>query len=220
MIWIAADLHIGHKNILKYQPERIDILALPDDATIDEHDDALIDRWNSVVGYDDEVWYLGDLAMGQRHENIPKTARLNGRKAIIAPGNHDTGLWRIPPTARYDIDKIAAQRKLFQDAGWSLPPEGWLGDVWDIEDVKVTYGHLPLAGTPDHESEEGRFTKLMLEDRGQLHVHGHSHGNQGRVHGDGLRQFDVGVDANSLLPTRWGEVVSWVLSHKDAGHGT
>jgi calcineurin-like phosphoesterase family protein len=216
MIWLAADLHIGHTNIIKYQPERLDILALPADATVDEHDEALIKRWNSVVSGWDEVLFLGDLAMGQRHLNIPKTAQLNGRKTIIAPGNHDTGLWPLSATAEYQLEKRLAQRKLFTDAGWAIPADGVSGDVWDIEDVKVTYSHLPLAGTPDHDNEEARFQRRMLEDRGQLHVHGHSHGHNGRIHGEGLRQFDVGVDANWLLPTRWEEIRSWAFSDKDA----
>lgn len=205
--WLASDFHFGHTNILKYQPERRSILGLPEWATIEDHDAALIERWNSVVAPGDFVWVLGDVAMGKRTITVPMTALLNGQKAIIAPGNHDTGLW--PDHTK--PEKRAAQRELWHAAGWSISPEGWLGDVWDIAGQKVTYAHLPLAGTPDH-GDEVRYEKMMLPDRGQFHVHGHSHGQNGRFHGRNGRQLDVGLDANELLPTPWSEVVGWVES--------
>lgn len=203
--WLASDLHLHHTNILTYQPERRDILGLSADATIEDHDEALIERWNSIVAPGDFVWFLGDLAMGKRAESVPMTARLNGIKAIIAPGNHDTGLWpdRMKP------EKRAEHRERFRSAGWAIPPEGWLTDVWNIAGQKVTYGHLPLAGTPDH-GDETRYETMMLPDRGQFHVHGHSHGQNGRFHGHNGKQLDVGLDANNLMPTAWEEVVAWV----------
>lgn len=206
--WLASDFHFGHGNLFNtYQPERRDILGLPVWATIEDHDEALIERWNRIVAPGDFVWVLGDVAMGKRAVTIPMTAMLNGHKAIIAPGNHDTGLW--PDHTK--PEKRAAQRELWREAGWSLPPEGWLGDSWEIAGQKVTYGHLPLAGTPDHDSEqEARYEKLMPADRGQFHVHGHSHGHNGRFHGRNGRQLDVGLDANELMPTAWEEVVAWI----------
>ena len=57
--------------------------------TIDDHDRALIDNWNSIVGKDDTVWHLGDFA----YRCSPQQSRrifndLNGEKHLIL-GNHD-----------------------------------------------------------------------------------------------------------------------------------
>ena len=206
--WLASDIHIGHGKILDYQPERREILGLPSWAKVEDHDAAIIDRWNSVVAPDDFVWFLGDLALGKRHESVPLTGLLNGIKGVIAPGNHDKGLWPGPDTHERRMES----RELFRSAGWSIPPYGWLGESWEIAGQTVTYGHLPLAGTPDHDDHEIRYAHMMLPDRGGFHVHGHSHGLNGRIHGQRGRQFDVGLDANELLPTDWTEIVQWVES--------
>ncbi len=52
--WFTADHHFGHANI-------IDFCQRPF-ADVDAMDEALVARWNEVVGDEDEVWYLGDFA--------------------------------------------------------------------------------------------------------------------------------------------------------------
>lgn len=211
--WFASDTHFGHVGIIQYQPERLEILGLPADATIDQHDEALIARWNSIVAPTDPVYFLGDLSMGQRTINVPKTARLNGIKYLAAPGNHDNGLW--PRSCK--PERVAKHRKLFTDAGWEIwdNPDTTgvfrpaFGFVRRIADQYVSFGHLPLKGTPDHESTETRYEEWMNQNVGQIHVHGHSHGHNGRFHG---RQMDVGFDANNLKPTSWDEIEAWVRS--------
>lgn len=78
--FFISDTHFSHKNILKYEPfyRNFD--------TIEEHDQELIRRWNSVVGNDDLVFHLGDVIFGK--ESMWKLAHLNGRKKLIL-GNHD-----------------------------------------------------------------------------------------------------------------------------------
>ncbi len=48
--------------------------------------EAIIERWNSVVKKHDKVYHLGDFAFG-RH-NVGLASRLNGQKRLIM-GNHD-----------------------------------------------------------------------------------------------------------------------------------
>lgn len=77
-----GDTHFGHKNIIKFEPEKRPW------ATIEEHDEALIANWNSVVNTIDTVWHLGDFSIcgsGRMHM-IAK--RLNGIKKLVL-GNHD-----------------------------------------------------------------------------------------------------------------------------------
>lgn len=52
--YYISDLHFGHKNVLAYDNREF--------SSIEEHDKALIDNWNSVVGTDDDVWVLGDIS--------------------------------------------------------------------------------------------------------------------------------------------------------------
>lgn len=81
-VFFIADLHFGHKNILKFAEGK------RQGATIEEHDEWIIAQWNSVVMPRDQVYLLGDVAFGS--ENLRKLERLNGQIHLL-PGNHDTG---------------------------------------------------------------------------------------------------------------------------------
>ena len=52
-IFFISDLHLGHTNVLRYDNRPF--------ANVNEMHDALVERWNSVVGDDDIVYFLGDL---------------------------------------------------------------------------------------------------------------------------------------------------------------
>lgn len=58
-------------------------------ATIEEHDKALIGRWNAVVRPGDIVWHLGDFCHRCAELRAREIfGRLNGRKFLVR-GNHD-----------------------------------------------------------------------------------------------------------------------------------
>lgn len=74
--WVVADPHFGHKLMERLRPWD----------TIKEHDEALVDNWNSVVRDGDRVYVLGDLCMNRRY--ISTIDKCNGRKVLVK-GNHD-----------------------------------------------------------------------------------------------------------------------------------
>lgn len=78
--WVISDLHLGHKNILKYSG------ALRGGTTPEEHDEWIRHQWNSVVKKSDQVWLLGDAAMNG--EALKQIGKLKGQK-ILVRGNHD-----------------------------------------------------------------------------------------------------------------------------------
>lgn len=79
--FFTADTHFGHAKLLRTRPAF---------ATIEEHDAAILARWNAVVRSDDVVWHLGDVVHGPSRERCAELfASLNGRKRLVA-GNHDT----------------------------------------------------------------------------------------------------------------------------------
>lgn len=73
--WFTSDTHFGHKSIVKSRPF----------GSVDEMDDAMVSRWNSVVGKCDVVWHLGDFSFFSPSEYV---RRLNG-KICLCVGNHD-----------------------------------------------------------------------------------------------------------------------------------
>jgi len=99
-IFITSDLHFDHANVALHCDRNKWICPNPFyDSTkpyhfkfnnpkavrIDQHNEDLINNWNSVVGKRDEVWILGDLAW-KRHSHF--IMALNGKKFLIR-GNHD-----------------------------------------------------------------------------------------------------------------------------------
>ncbi|AEQ52657.1 metallophosphoesterase family protein [Pelagibacterium halotolerans] len=79
--FFTAGTHFGHRSILSMCRRPFE--------SIEEHDQALTDNWNSVVGPDDTVWHLGDFAYRcspQRTREI--FGELNGVKHLVT-GNHD-----------------------------------------------------------------------------------------------------------------------------------
>lgn len=85
-IFLIADTHFGHANILKFL--RKDGTFLREFDSIEEHDEQLIQNWNSVVKPYDKVYHLGDIGFTNFTKLSEKLSRLHGDKILIK-GNHD-----------------------------------------------------------------------------------------------------------------------------------
>ena len=84
-IFFTSDQHFGHNNILKFTDDNNQrIRPLWDN--IDDMNNDLVERYNSVVKPGDKVYFLGDVCMTKNH--IHNIGRLNGDKVLIK-GNHD-----------------------------------------------------------------------------------------------------------------------------------
>lgn len=83
-VFITSDTHFGHSNILEYE-NRTELMNV---SGVMEHDNRLIDNWNSVVKKDDLVLILGDFSFHKPIGTEDILNRLNGDKVLIV-GNHD-----------------------------------------------------------------------------------------------------------------------------------
>lgn len=81
-IWFTADLHLLHPKICA-------ICERP--TTIEEHDEWIIDRINSVVGKKDQLYILGDVSMGDKMKTEKLLDKIHGNKSLIL-GNHDNNI--------------------------------------------------------------------------------------------------------------------------------
>ena len=70
MDFFTADLHLGHKNIIKYCNRPF--------SSLKDMDETIINNWNSVVGKNDTVYALGDLVFGF-HKYEKYLNQLNGK---------------------------------------------------------------------------------------------------------------------------------------------
>ena len=133
--FFTADTHIADAHILRMRSF----------ASIDQHDEALIARWNARIAPDDDVWHVGDVFGGIGRERCTTLfARLNGVKRLVI-GNHDSNRvlelpWAMPPVAQ-------ARVTLKTTAG---------------AEVRLFLAHYPMRSWP------GLW-------RGTRHLHGHTH---------------------------------------------
>ena len=77
IVRFIADLHLSHQNMATRRGF----------STIEEHDEHIIAKWNSVVNKRDVTYILGDVTM-EKSSPYPLLDRLNGIKHIVL-GNHD-----------------------------------------------------------------------------------------------------------------------------------
>ena len=77
IVRFIADLHLGHTNMALHRGF----------SSVEEHDEHIIAKWNSVVTKRDVTYILGDVTM-EKSAPYPLLDRLNGVKHIVL-GNHD-----------------------------------------------------------------------------------------------------------------------------------
>lgn len=83
--FITSDLHFGHANILKFNPDTRQYLD------VDHMNSEMIKYWNNTVAHNDLVYILGDVAFCNVEKAINIFRGLTGRK-ILVEGNHDRKL--------------------------------------------------------------------------------------------------------------------------------
>ena len=81
-VYFTADNHFGHPGARSLYRRPFTSVA--------EMDQAVIDRWNSVVQPEDEIWHLGDFAVRQSSERVDSLlGMLHGSKHLVAGNNDD-----------------------------------------------------------------------------------------------------------------------------------
>lgn len=79
-IYLIADLHFGHENIIKYEKRPF--------MNADEMNKVLINNWNQKVKKEDKVFVLGDVSFLDEEKTKEIVSSLNGYKILVL-GNHD-----------------------------------------------------------------------------------------------------------------------------------
>lgn len=83
MFKVISDLHLGHRNIIKYEPIRKDL-----GETTEEMDQTLIERWNESTNLSDVVFNLGDFSFHDKPTTHMLMSLMEGSQIFIK-GNHD-----------------------------------------------------------------------------------------------------------------------------------
>ncbi|MEJ7584087.1 MAG: metallophosphoesterase family protein [Acidimicrobiales bacterium] len=169
-LWFTADLHLGHTNIIGYCDRPF--------ADTEAMNRALIERWNETVDPADDVWVLGDFALGRISDTLPLAAALHGRKRLLA-GNHDRCWAGHGPKAATWVDRYLA-------AGFAEIHQGQI--ELELAGQAVTACHFPYRGDS---LVKDRYVERRPTDQGRWLLHGHVH--ERWIQQD--RMINVGVDA-------------------------
>lgn len=150
-IWVTSDTHFQHKNIVEKYNRGSDF------STIQEHDETIIENWNSLVKPGDKVYHLGDVMFGDKSSFHKLWCRLNGKKRLVV-GNHDdikfltlgsyfqkVVLWRQMHTFGLIFTHVPINPMVFKEGRHG-------GEVLNV------HGHTHEAGSP-----EGNYRSVCLE---------------------------------------------------------
>lgn len=149
--WVISDTHFFHQNIVDYCDRNMHLKRLIGPKQYKkkpiDHNVYMVQQWNSVVGKDDPILHLGDVAMGR--DSFPRfefdvLPRLNGDKYLIL-GNHDDD----------KRDWAALGFKVIGEFGMM------------VGDKCVTFSHYPLD--PDH-------VLGLMDNEYHVHGHIHNNG--------------------------------------------
>lgn len=190
MRFFTSDTHFGHARIIELcdRPFR----------DIDEMDAAMVDNWNNVVGPDDEVYHLGDVALGPWVRWNDILSALNGYKYLII-GNHDRVFSDNKPP------HVTRFWPIYEQWFETLSPAGAL----ILEDgTEVSLSHFPYDG----DSHDGdRYRDARLGDTGVPLIHGHTHLDKIVSRSSkGTVQIHVGADAHNYTPVSEQQVMDYL----------
>jgi len=163
-IYFAADLHIGHKGILKYCPER----PFADSGDIIEHDKYLIGLWKRTVNPSDIVYLVGDLCLLRSEDARKLLETLPGNIHSIS-GNHDGSL---RSHSNY-FESVSQIKEIVIKASRSSILN---------EDLRIVLSHYPMLDW------NNKFDGAVM-----LHGHTHGNLDAFNKESEDLR-FDVGID--------------------------
>jgi calcineurin-like phosphoesterase family protein len=108
-IFFTSDTHFDDTYAIKYFSRPF--------KSVDEMNDVMVEKWNSVVAENDIVYHLGDFTLDDIHHFTKWVNQLNGNIKIL-PGSHDD-LWLkdfvdsqkvevIPPLVSLEFPEIMA----------------------------------------------------------------------------------------------------------------
>jgi calcineurin-like phosphoesterase family protein len=143
-IHFASDFHIGHLNVIKFDGRPF--------GNLEEMHLKLIENWNSVVGENDLVFYLGDFSYKDQGYGKWFRDQLNGKIHFIM-GNHD----RMRTVGRLGFDRIYGDDTALGGATISVKDE----------EANRGYQTIVMCHYP--------ILSWNKSHHGSWHIHGHCH---------------------------------------------
>lgn len=188
MIYFTADLHFNHDMEMVYKPRGFN--------SVEEMNEAIIQRWNEVVQATDTVYVLGDLGLGGGGEAALSSLkelieRLNGTITVIY-GNHDT----ITRAAMYETCS-------------NISVDNCYATVFKHQGYKFFLSHCPTICT-NHDEDKPLKARV-------INLCGHTHTKDPFADWDKGLIYHVECDAHNCYPIPIVEIIKEVKEHLNEG---
>lgn len=169
-VWFTSDLHISHKNILKYNPNRIEDMGLHDENDLEGHDKYILEMIDSLTKRGDTLYILGDFVFGSEMyiKKILEKIKRHGLRVHLILGNHD----RKPHLTRNLFESIE-QIKCVNFKKNRFP--------FLEEDFRVCMCHFPMLS-------------WSAKSHGVMHLFGHTHREFLETDDNPNLMMNVGID--------------------------
>ena len=175
-VFLTSDLHFNHDREFVWKVRGFD--------SVQEMNEATVERFNSVVQPDDDVYILGDLCLGGGGPEVLAAnkeliERLHGKLHIIR-GNHDT-----EPRVRM----YASCTNVVDEIKWA--------DMLNYKGYHFYLSHFPtLTGNLEKENLKKCTCNLF----------GHTHQTT-NFHLDMPYLYHVGVDSHNCYPVNLDDII-------------
>ena len=149
--------------------------------------EAIIERWNSVVKEGDTVYHLGDVVMG--HYDAKILCRLNGLIKFIR-GNHDTN---NKISGIYEAGRAAHKSWAFYDITFPT------SELIKFGKTSLFLCHYPVLTA---NFDDKHFSQHVIA------LHGHTHQKGNWLFPDNPFLYHVGLDSHDCYPVNIDEVIT------------
>jgi calcineurin-like phosphoesterase family protein len=155
-VYFTADTHFGHAGARALYRRPF--------VSVAETDRAMVERWNATVMPDDDIWHLGDFALGVRGDALAGLlGALSGRKHLIL-GNNDppataelTGWTSVGTYAEMTLEGVGLVLCHYAFRSWNQMGKGW----WNLHGH--SHGRLkPLPRQADVGVDAWEFRPVSL----------------------------------------------------------
>lgn len=199
MKYFTSDGHTGHERILELGEGR-------PFKSISHMHSTLVANHNAVVTDEDEVYFLGDIALGDIEKSLTVYQGMVGKKFLI-PGNHDRNF------SGHSKNYIEKHQGLYEKYGFTVLDETISMELGGHE---VILSHFPYTEKIYNKDGRDKFAKNRPVDNGLALIHGHTH-QRNQWKQENNRMFHVGVDSNKFTPVSETTIIQWLDSLKTKG---
>lgn len=203
MIYFSSDQHFWHSNVIRY-------CSRPH-ASVEEMNEDMVLKWNTVVRPEDTVYVLGDFSLAFRAvETFPM--RLMGDKKLV-PGNHDF-CHSYHKKSRTEENRDKWKQK-YRDYGFEILPEQTTLDLPGLGVVNMCH-HPYSDGTNTDESDPkgDKYAKWRPVDDGKILLCGHVHEKWlTKFSPKGTLMINVGVDQHGFYPASLDDIIAIAKAH-------